>query len=687
MMITEQPGSVAEKVRAEARGRGKLPQGLSEITPFHQRVIDQIDLRHTGRTLWRWRMLIATVAIISGIIGVAVVQSLRPVYTATTQIAIGDQQPSLIKLEQIVSDLKGDNETIATEVGIIRSRKIAQKTVLKLGLDTMPEFNPPPSLMQRAANYLRTQRMVPLPWLDKISTEPEADDVGVDRNLNFVIDAVLDRLKVSNDGKSRIITISFQSSSPQLAAQVVNAIADFYVTSKLDAKLEATKRANLWLSDQLASLRQDVLTSDDAVEKFRRDHGLVRGQTSTIVDQQMSQVATEAMAAHTKLLEAQSRLIQVQRSDVARGQVGGDISSLPEVLQSPLIQKLREQESEASRRLADLLSHYGEKHPAVINARAELNDFKHRIQSEVAKVADALRNEVANQQARESSLNALMDKVKAQESRSNIDQVQLHELERNAQANKTLYENLLEKFKETQSEQSYQQSNAEIISPAVTPNDPSFPQKAVLIILSVIAGLVLGSLLALLRENMDVGLRSMEQVKELLHLNPLGMVPAIAGGLKRQRPEREVLDRPMSAYSEAMRTIHANLVLSDIDMRPKTVLVTSSLPSEGKSTVAVSLAYVMAREGLRVLVIDCDLRRPTVHKLSGAPSAPGLVDWLLDKAEFNQIVHTHQESGVDIITAGRIPSVPPNLLSSQRFQQMLKQVRQHYDFVLLDSAP
>src|SRR5262249_53769406 len=190
---------------------------------------------------------------------------------------------------QVLADRNADEQSIATEVGVISSRKIAQKTVLKLGLDTMPEFNsrPPGGLLERAVNFL------PLPWLRSLLPQPAADDDNANRKLNKVIDTMLERLRVTNDGKSRIIKISFQSMSPQLAATVVNTVADFYITSELDAKLEANKRANLWLSDQLASLRQDVLVADDAVERFRRDHGLVRGQgiggqTSMIVDQQMS---------------------------------------------------------------------------------------------------------------------------------------------------------------------------------------------------------------------------------------------------------------------------------------------------------------------------------------------------------------------------------------------------------------
>lgn len=685
MAMQEHQRATVERLKSKAQPHepSRAPSALLDAA-LYQRWIDEIDLRRTWRTLWRWRGLIAAVTAFAAVLSIVVVESLTPVYTATTQIAIAPPQIPLFKADQqMVADLRGDSETVSTEVSIVRSRKIAQKTVLKLGLDSVPEFNPRPGLRQRVGAFIRDQNYIPLKSLDRFFPTQDDPEVGVDQKLNGVVDAVLDRLKVSNDGKSRVLTLSFPSTSPELAARIVNTIADFYITAQLDAKLDAAKRANLWLSDQVATLRQEVVASDEAAQKFRREHNLLRGQTSTITSQEISQVAAEAVTAHTKSLEAQSRLVQLQRSGLARGPAG--LSTLPEVQQSQLIQNLSSQEAEASRRLADLLAHYGEKHPSVINLRAELSDIHRRLQSEMARVADSLRTEVANQQARENSLVAMLEKAKAAESRSNSDEVQLHELEREAEANKALYENFLQRFKETQSQTSFARADAEIISPAVTPADPTFPQKTVLIILSIMTGLVLGALLAMLSENMDVGLRSMEQVREILHLNPLGMIPTLAGEGKRS--ERQVLDHPLSSYSEALRTMQANIALSDIDSPQKTILITSSLPGEGKSTTALSLGHMMARDGQRTLLIDCDLRRPTLHKLSGANAGPGLVDLLLGRCDLSEIVQVNQESGLEIITAGNLPSVPPNLLASQRFQQLLKHMRQQYDIVLLDSAP
>jgi capsular exopolysaccharide synthesis family protein len=222
------------------------------------------------------------------------------------------------------------------------------------------------------------------------------------------------------------------------------------------------------------------------------------------------------------------------------------------------------------------------------------------------------------------------------------------------------------------------------------PHEPSFPQKPVLLLLSGLASLAFAIFLALVCQHLDVGVRSMEQVYNLLKVHALGMIPSPAGLLKsgdRQKLAREVIDRPLSTYSEAVRTIHTNLMLSDVDARPRVVLVTSALPGEGKSTTSISLAQMAARYGQKVVVIDADLRRPVVHRMAGVAEKPGLVDWLVDRCAFEEIIQRHVIGGIDVIPAGDLPSIPPNLMASERFKQLLRGLVEQYDLVILDSAP
>ncbi|HJT08513.1 MAG TPA: polysaccharide biosynthesis tyrosine autokinase [Stellaceae bacterium] len=688
-------GSLVRVTDAEARP-------VESGSHFLGSTLESIDLRNMWRAVWRWRMLVLWTTLALTALAIVVIYRLTPQYTASAQVLVGLQQVKVGTIQDVLSDLKGDNEMISTEIGIIRSRKLAEKTVNKLNLDNNPEFNPALRSPGFFANLLSSQHLIPQSWLAKFSHSDDSDAGARDdtRNMTKIIDNFGDKLKVANDGKSRIITISFQSEDPILAAQIANTLADGYIVERLDAKFDATKRANIWLADRLNTLRQEVQVSEDAVEKFRNENGLLRTQNPqqpgaqgmTLTMQQMAQVSTDAMTAHTKYLEAQSRLAQLQRSGVTKGGASADKAirdnNILEVMQSPVIQNLRAQEADAQRRAADLAAQYGDKHPKMVNARAEITEIRNKIQTEVGRVIDALHNEVTTQQAREQSLNQLLAKMKADAARNDIAEVQLRDLERQAQANRALYENFLTQFKQTQSQDSFQQPDADIISHAPVPTAPSFPQKPVLILLSALTSFIIGILLALVCQNLDVAVRSMDQVRSLLKVHPLGMVPAL-GGIRRpgNKPESEVLDRPLSAYAEAIRSIHTNLMLSDVDTRPRVVLVTSALPGEGKSTMAMSLAQMVARYGQRVIVIDGDLRRPAVHRLAGVSQRPGLIEWLLNRNALEEVIYSTGPGGVDVIPAGDQPQLPPNLLSSDRFRQLLRGLMERYDMVILDSAP
>lgn len=676
---------MATAIATKTDGHGGARGRPGDASLLHLPQLSDIDLRGLGRTVWRWRAMVIWTTLALTTLSIAIIENLTPLYTASGQVLVGIEQVNVNKVPDLAQGLDSQAERVATEIGVIRARDMAQKVITKLGLENDPEFNPALRRQTALGAWLQRQTMVPQGWLVKLGfvPDPSAED-NPTTLMTKTVDRFLDKLKVTNDGQSRIIDISFESENPNTAADVVNTLADQYIVSRLDQKFEAAKRANVWLADRLNGLREEVLASEDAVEKFRSENGLLRSQTSTLQTQEMSQVAAEAITARTKRLEAQSRLARIEQSGSARS--GAPDDSVAEVLQSPLIQQLSQQEADASRRLADLQSTFGDKHPRVIEARAEVADLQGKIRTEIAKIIQGLRNEVGADQARENSLNAMLDGLKQQAAKSGIADVQLRDLERQAEANRTLYENFLNQFKATSSQDQFQQPDASIISRADLPRIPSFPQKGALIIVSAAASLTLGVCLALLAQYLDVGLRSMEQVRTLLDLYPLGMVPAPAG-FTRAKLAREVLDRPMSSYSEAVRTVHTNLMLSDVDQRPKVVLVTSSLPGEGKSTLALSIAEIAARYGQKAVVIDADLRRPIIHRMASVAAKPGLVDWLLDRAPFEQVLQRQALGGVDVIAAGELPSVPPNLLSSERFKQLLRGLGEQYDLVVLDSAP
>ena len=375
--------AIASRTDGATGGSRGRPEDSSSLHLPH---LSDIDLRGLGRTVWRWRAMVIWTTLALTALSVVIVQRLTPLYTAAGQVLVGVEQVNVSKVQDLVAGVDTQAERVATEIGVIRARDMAQRVIDKLGLDNDPEFNTAlraPTVFQ---SWLERQSIIPQSWLIKTGAVSDpADQPDPTQTMAKAVDNFLLKLKVTNDGQSRIINISFKSQNPNTAADVVNTLADAYIVSRLDQKFDAAKRANVWLADRLNSLRQEVLTSEDAVEKFRAANGLQRTETSTLQTQEMSQVSTEAITAHTKRLEAQARLARIQQSGGAR--TGTPDDSLVEVLQSPVIQQLRGQEADASRRLADLTAQYGDKHPQVIQVKAELADLKSKIRSRSARLS------------------------------------------------------------------------------------------------------------------------------------------------------------------------------------------------------------------------------------------------------------------------------------------------------------
>ncbi len=344
--------------------------GIVPASSLFGNPLDSIDLRNFWGAVWRWRGVVMWTTLLLTAAAIVVIRSLTPEYTASAQVLVGVDQVKVGDLQELITDLKGGGDVtgpIATEIGVIRSRKIAENTITKLNLQNDPEFNAalrPQSFFQRLVSG---QHIIPQSWLGRVTGgDKSAAPAGDDREMTMIVGALEDNLRVSNDGHSRIITISFESKSPATAQQVANTIADNYIVAGLDAKFETTKRANVWLADRLNTLRQEVQVSEDAVEKFRNENGLIQAQNPTapgtegmtLAMQQMSQISADAITAHTKFLEAQSRLAELQRSGATKGGTATvsavQNDSILEVLQSPTIQNLRGQEADAERRAADL---------------------------------------------------------------------------------------------------------------------------------------------------------------------------------------------------------------------------------------------------------------------------------------------------------------------------------------------
>ncbi|HHQ13846.1 MAG TPA: polysaccharide biosynthesis tyrosine autokinase [Chromatiales bacterium] len=466
---------------------------------------------------------------------------------------------------------------------------------------------------------------------------------------------------------------------------MANTLADEYLQARLETKFRLTRQANTWLSERIEELQARVREAEAEIEKRRSELGLLEGNGVTLASQQLVELNTQLVMARTARAEAEARLQQVQRLT----RTPGGMDSTIEVLESPLIQRLREQEAEIERRVAELSSELGDKHPRMIQLRAEAANLQERIKREIGKIIAGLRNQVAVAKAREESLQKSLDQIKQRVTAANQDDVELRAMEREATANRALLDTLLMRQKETvsQDDSDFQQPDATIVAQAVIPVEPSYPRTMVVIGIAFIGSLVIGLLVILIMELLDGGFRSGEQFEQATGVPAIGFVPAVKKPREYKTLPGYLAGRPASAFGESMRTLNWSLKLASPDKPPRIVLVTSSLPGEGKTTVASSLATAQSKAGQRVVLVDADIRRPGCHSINGVDLEPGLTNLLSGEHTLDAVLGTSQWCGLNVIPAGTPSPQAPNLLGSKRMRNLITELLNRFDLVVIDSPP
>jgi len=678
---------------------------------------DHIDFRELARGLWRRRGVVIWSIVFVVAVGATFVFSLTPTYTAAAYVEINPRQAKIVNFEAVLGGLAADRATMDTEVEILRSRKLAVRAAKKLNLANVPEFNPAlrsPSSLRLALGWVidkldsekpavstladseggltkwpakssqSIHRLLasftrrPIPANTDLETIREQEDTAI-------VDAFRDKLWVEPRGTSRVVGINFTSNDPKLAVEAANTLADLYIVAQLEAKFEAGRRANAWLTERIAKLRDEVKAKEREVELFRRKSGLIKGETpATLTGEQVTAANARYILERATQAAAEARLRQAE--NLLKAPSG--IETADAVLNSPVIRDLRLQQTVVERRVAELSNEYGQRHPRIIAARAEKTDVANKIRIEIGKIIQGLRNDVAVAKARTQSVRNTLEGLKAEVGRANAAEVQLRALNREATASRTLLVQLLTRSKETASQTGFQQPDATIITAASLPDQPSYPKTTMMLVLLVALGAGVGVLAALVIDRIDDGYRSADQITRQLGVPTLGLVPMVGKVRSRGKdPQTYCVENPTSAYAEAMRTLHTNLLLTDVGNRPRVVMLSSAMPNEGKTSVVVSLARLLASVGQDVVVVDCDLRRPSVHKAFGAKDGPGLGDCVNGGLSIDDVIQEDTLTSARFLRAGTPPSNYSDLFDSVAFQQLLKTLSRNHDLVLLDSAP
>jgi capsular exopolysaccharide synthesis family protein len=500
-----------------------------------------------------------------------------------------------------------------------------------------------------------------------------------------VTDAYLGQLTIEPSDSSRVIFVRITSPDPEMAAKLANTAAQVYIDDQVASKSEQTELANAWLQDRAIELKNRVEASARSMETHRRKSGLIDTDGSSLLSQQMSELSSQLIATRAIRAEAEARYAQLQNLL----EIEGGVASAAAVLQSPLIQNLRSQEAQVVRKIAEFKTQLRDAHPTMILARNELTDLTTKIESEVHKIVINQGGELKIAQLRVRNLEGEIDRLQKRIDSQTDAEITLAALETELEANGKLYDTILARLKETGvQDASLVQADARIISYATVPGSPSFPRKRMIVSTAFVASMILGILIVMLLEQLDSGFRSRDQIEAATGVTVLGMVPHLRSGwFETVEPHNDILDRPNTVLGESFRTLRTALLLSNVDDPPRTVLVTSSVPSEGKSTTALSLARTAAKAEQKCLIIDGDLRHPSLHRAFGVENDIGLIDYLSTDTPLEEIVQIDFRSGAHYILAGQAVPHTTDLLGSEKMRALLMALREIYDLVVIDTPP
>ena len=685
-MAYAQDATPPARRRVALRTVPPTPHYLAEPVARLAAPTEEQSFLETLRKLWRHRLLIAACTVVIGGAAVLAAWLMPSYYVSEARVLVGVQSPRLPNVESIIADVSPDAERVQNEGFVLQSRNIAKQVIEQLKLRQDPEYNPElaaPSLWARLnpVQYLPPQIMA---WVDRQASSPKKVEPIKDASTtdDRTIDALLGHIDVSTLGRSHVLSVKAESRNPQTASAIANALAERYLDYQRRDKIESMDRVDKFLMGRVAELREAVRKSDQAVEDYRRSNDLYKSNSSGgVTSQQLTELNTQLLAAQTAKAEADSRLKEAQ--EMRKG--GLNSESVPDVLRSPLITVLKQQQSDAERKAAELQATLGPRHPSMLNARSEVGSIQGRVNAEIGKIIDGLGREARTADARYQALAQNFETLKKQMGSVNNQTIQLEALERDATVNRNLLEAMLLRAKQSTGAEDILTANAKLVSPASPAQAPSYPPKALLALLGVAGGMMVGVTIALLREGGDHTFRRADQIEALTGLPVMAMVPQVAG---RAQPAMQVLRQPTSAYSEALRRLHIGVELSETANSPKTILISSATPSEGKSVMVASLGRLLASNGKRVLLIDCDWRSPRLHQIFRCSNRDGLASLLVDKAsDLENTIHHDALSGVDVMPSGPWSPRSAHLLSSDRMRHLLEALEQHYEFIILDTPP
>ncbi len=642
--------------------------------------VEVIDLAHYWHVVRRQLKKIIALAAVITILTVLVVLSLTPKYSATTTLLIESEEARILSIEEVYGMSGKSSEYLLTQFEILKSRALAQRVVKELKLVNVAEFNP-----------YHAGRGKKFSIKAFIFGEPEAPTQ--EQILAKTVDTFWASISISPVRKTQLVKISVESESAQMAAMASNAVATAYIQSQLEAKVGLTKQAVDWLSERMGGLKTRLNDSENQLQAYRDKNQLVDVKgVNTLVAKELDRITEKLVDARSKKLEYQSTFQQLQ----AITEINlASLSNLPVILRNPLVVTLRQNESSAALKVAELSKRYGPKHPRMVAAQSDLVAVQASLLKQMKRLANGIENDFLVAKIQEASLEKAFQKVKSSVQNINRTEFALNGYVREVRGNRALYDTFLKRIRETSETGSLQTANARIVDPAVKPISPVKPKKKLIVMLALVVSLMFGVALAFLLDALDATIKNAEEVDHKLGFALLGILPLLKGMRDKIDVTREPNKAPIRAFvhgesagfKESIRTLRTGLTLASLEAPVQVMLFTSTVPGEGKTTTSANLATAYGQME-KVLLIDADMRRPTVAKQLNLPAgSKGLSNAVAYPETLDESIHSIEDLRIDVMPSGPIPPNPLELLASKNFNEVLEKLKGRYDRIIIDSAP
>ncbi|ENN98690.1 MULTISPECIES: polysaccharide biosynthesis tyrosine autokinase [Pseudoalteromonas] len=656
---------------------------MNEINEKHN-TEDIIDLGAYLKVVMRAKWRIMSFASVVTLLTIMITFTLVPKYIATATLLIEAEQAKAVSFEEIYGLDSNQKEYYLTQFEVIKSDSIAREVIRKLDLKSHTDFIAKPSAFNQLKALIKKELKPYLP-INKKEAAIYSSEEQAEREMLSLLGAFKSRLSVSPIRNTQLVRVSFESSDPKLAALVANTVGQVYIDSQMRAKMGITQQASSWLNTRLSQLRIQLDDSEVRLQAYREQQELVDIEgIAGLATQELEQISQQLIVARNEKNNLQS----INRVISEYGNNNLELlGSMPEITSHQVIQNVKRDVVIVERKLSELGEVYGPKHPKIISAKAELATVKSNLNKQIKGLVTGIEKELNRITRTVSALERDLVKIRAEYQDITRKETKYNQLKREVETNRNIFNTFLSRSKETEVTSDFSSAAARFTDKAYAPNSPSKPNKKLIIILSFVASFCFAAVMSFVFDALNDTVKTKTDVEDIIAQRMLGLLPHVKTPRKSTLPIHAYLDEKYRRFAESVRTFRTSLLLTQLDRELKVIAITSSTPGEGKTTTSANLAMSLAQMG-KVLLIDADLRKPSIAKRFDIPVFhPGLSNLIVGTEHFSECVHVDGQSGVAIMPSGQIPANPLELLSSQRFNEVLEVLKTKYDHIIIDTPP